>query len=143
MIPSLEGWPTKAKEAPSPHQVRLTPLDNDPVLLCLGDNFGEDSLILLPKSHNNSSENSTNFFFTRTTCEVAINTILVVVTFFMQLLPCFPLNFHHICSNICDENQLLSKEIALMIKQSESFLRRLYPKSLFFMHFQITDDINR
>ena len=24
MIPSLEGWPTKAKEAPSPHEVRLT-----------------------------------------------------------------------------------------------------------------------
>ena len=22
--PSLEGWPTKAKEAPSPHEVRLT-----------------------------------------------------------------------------------------------------------------------
>ena len=22
MIPSLEGWPTKAKEAPSPHEVR-------------------------------------------------------------------------------------------------------------------------
>ena len=26
MIPSLEGWPTKAKEGPSPHEVRLTPL---------------------------------------------------------------------------------------------------------------------
>ena len=24
MIPSLEGWPTKAKEAPSPQKVRLT-----------------------------------------------------------------------------------------------------------------------
>ena len=24
MTPSLEGWPTKAKEAPSPHEVRLT-----------------------------------------------------------------------------------------------------------------------
>ena len=32
MIPSLEGWPTKAKEAPSPHDVRLTPLDTNPVL---------------------------------------------------------------------------------------------------------------
>ena len=31
MIPSLEGWPTKAKEAPSPHEVRLTPLDTNPV----------------------------------------------------------------------------------------------------------------
>ena len=31
MIPSLEGWPTKAKEAPSPHKVRLAPLDTNPV----------------------------------------------------------------------------------------------------------------
>ena len=31
MILSLEGWPTKAKEAPSPHEVRLTPLDTHPV----------------------------------------------------------------------------------------------------------------
>ena len=31
MTPSLEGWPTKAKEAPSPHEVRLTPLDTNPV----------------------------------------------------------------------------------------------------------------
>ena len=31
MIPSLERWPTKAKEAPSPHEVRLAPLDTNPV----------------------------------------------------------------------------------------------------------------
>ena len=31
VTPSLEGWPTKAKEAPSPHEVRLTPLDTNPV----------------------------------------------------------------------------------------------------------------
>ena len=31
MTPSLEGWPTKAKEAPSPHEVRLSPLDTNPV----------------------------------------------------------------------------------------------------------------
>ena len=31
MIPSLEGWPTKAKEAPSPHDLRLAPLDTNPV----------------------------------------------------------------------------------------------------------------
>ena len=30
MTPSLEGWPTKAKEEPSPHEVRLTPLDTNP-----------------------------------------------------------------------------------------------------------------
>ena len=33
MIPSLEGWPTKAKEAPSLHEVRLTLLDTNPVFL--------------------------------------------------------------------------------------------------------------
>ena len=38
MIPSLEGRPTKAKEAPSPHEVRLTPLDTNPVFECLGVN---------------------------------------------------------------------------------------------------------
>ena len=27
VMPSLEGWPTKAKEAPSPHEVRLNLLD--------------------------------------------------------------------------------------------------------------------
>ena len=31
MIPLLAEWPTKAKEAPSPHEVRLTPLDTRPV----------------------------------------------------------------------------------------------------------------
>ena len=37
MIPSLEAWPTKAKEAPSPHEVRLTSLDTNPVFQCLRD----------------------------------------------------------------------------------------------------------
>ena len=37
MIPSWEGWPTKAKEELSPHEVRLTPLDTKPVFLCLED----------------------------------------------------------------------------------------------------------
>ena len=37
MAPSLEGWPTKAKEAPSPHEVRLAPLDTNPVFQCLRD----------------------------------------------------------------------------------------------------------
>ena len=36
MIPSLEGLPTKAKEAPSPHEVRLGPLDTNPVFQSLG-----------------------------------------------------------------------------------------------------------
>ena len=29
--PSLEGWPTIAKEAPFPHEVGLTLLDSNPV----------------------------------------------------------------------------------------------------------------
>ena len=36
MIPSLEGWPTKCNEAPSPHELRLTPLDTNPVFQCRG-----------------------------------------------------------------------------------------------------------
>ena len=39
MIPSLEGWTTKAKEAPSPHELRLTPLDTNPVLEYLGGKY--------------------------------------------------------------------------------------------------------
>ena len=31
MTPSLEGWPTKSNEAPSPHEVRLAPLNTNPV----------------------------------------------------------------------------------------------------------------
>ena len=37
MIPSLEGWPTKAEEAPSPHEVRLALLDTNPVFQNLGE----------------------------------------------------------------------------------------------------------
>ena len=36
MIPSLEGGPTKAKEATSPHEVRMSPLDTNPVFQSLG-----------------------------------------------------------------------------------------------------------
>ena len=37
MTPSLEGWPTKAKEVPSPNEVRLAPLDTNPVFENLGE----------------------------------------------------------------------------------------------------------
>ena len=40
MTPSLEGWPTKAKEAPSPREVRLAPLDINPVFQNLGEDYG-------------------------------------------------------------------------------------------------------
>ena len=39
MTPSLEGWPTKAKEAPSLHEVRLAPLDTNPVLQSLRETY--------------------------------------------------------------------------------------------------------
>ena len=39
VTPSLEGWPTNAKESPSPHELRLAPLDTNPVFQCLGENI--------------------------------------------------------------------------------------------------------
>ena len=38
MTPSLEGLPTKAKEAPSPREIRLAPLETSPVFQNLGVN---------------------------------------------------------------------------------------------------------
>ena len=35
MILSLEGWSTKAKEAPAPREVRMSPLDTNPVFQSL------------------------------------------------------------------------------------------------------------
>ena len=49
MTPSLEGWPTKAKEAPSPYEVRLAPLDTNPVFQSLGENLQTFAKILLEK----------------------------------------------------------------------------------------------
>ena len=46
MTPSVEVSPTKAKDAPSPHEVRLAPLDTNPVFQCLGEK------ILLSRSLN-------------------------------------------------------------------------------------------
>ena len=37
MTTSLEGWPTKVKEAPSPREVTLAPLDTNPVFQSLGE----------------------------------------------------------------------------------------------------------
>ena len=34
MTPSLEGWQTKVKEATSPYEVRLAPLDIKPIFQC-------------------------------------------------------------------------------------------------------------
>ena len=46
MIPSLECWPTKAKDAPSPHEVKLTPVDTKPVFQCLGVSSYDYGLLL-------------------------------------------------------------------------------------------------
>ena len=42
VIPSLEGWPTKAKKVPSPHDVRLAPLDTYPVFQSVGRKVSKD-----------------------------------------------------------------------------------------------------
>ena len=44
MIPSLELWPTKAKETSPSHEVRLTPLDTNRVFQCLGDEYPWQSM---------------------------------------------------------------------------------------------------
>ena len=44
MILSLEGWPTKAKEVPSPHEVRMSPLDTNPVFQSLGGESKQDDI---------------------------------------------------------------------------------------------------
>ena len=36
IVTPQEGWQTKAEEAPSPHEVRLTSLDTNPLFQCLG-----------------------------------------------------------------------------------------------------------
>ena len=49
MTPTLEGWPTKAKETPSPHEDRLATLDTNPVFRCLRLKF---FVSLLNRLHN-------------------------------------------------------------------------------------------
>ena len=45
MTPSLEGWPTKAEEAPSPHEVGLAPLDTNPAFQSLGVKKSRDLMM--------------------------------------------------------------------------------------------------
>ena len=47
MTPSLKGWQTKATEAP-PHEVRLTPLDTNPVFQCLEEMFKFHFFVFVP-----------------------------------------------------------------------------------------------
>ena len=44
MTLSLERWPTKAKEAPSPHKVRLALLDTNPVFQSLRETLEQNIL---------------------------------------------------------------------------------------------------
>ena len=52
VTPSLEVWSTKAKEAPSPHKVRLAPLDINPVFQSHGEDWDwEKGLGLVSPPH--------------------------------------------------------------------------------------------
>ena len=59
MAPSHEGSPTKAKEAPSPHEVRLTLLDIIPVFQCLREKLmiRKDTQNVLKEKHKLRSIN--------------------------------------------------------------------------------------
>ena len=71
MIPSLKGLPTKAKEAPSPHEVRLAPLDTNPVFHSLrkswGSSWGSRNSISWRESRGN-------------------RTVYLIVLFFIQII---------------------------------------------------------
>ena len=53
MTPSLERWTTKAKEAPSPHEVRIAPLDTIPVFL-VQPSMPVQNLPVFPGYYNDS-----------------------------------------------------------------------------------------
>ena len=61
MTPSLEGWSTKAKEAPSPHEVRLALLDTNPVFQSLGDSDLVNNEILKKTKFNTLKTKVNNF----------------------------------------------------------------------------------
>ena len=75
MTPSLEGWPTKAKEAPSPHGVIMAPLDTNPVFQCLGDKELFNLMIFLTKATVAKQHN--RFFAYSETCAKVICKITV------------------------------------------------------------------
>ena len=49
---SLEGLPTKAEEAPSPHEVKMAPLDTNPVFQCLRVNLEEIQTLNIPNKRS-------------------------------------------------------------------------------------------
>ena len=62
MIPSLKGWPTKAKEAPSPHEVTLAPLDTNPVFQNLGGRKYQTIVFKLVSNMHVTADEKTSFF---------------------------------------------------------------------------------
>ena len=85
MTPSLEGLPTKAKEARSPHEVRLAPMDTNPVFQCLGDflwpTLGLFALQL--KNHRSGS---------KSVCSLSVALILKRIDILKSTSPYFLLN---------------------------------------------------
>ena len=85
MTPSLEGLPTKAKEARSSHEVRLAPMDTNPVFRCLGDflwpTLGLFALQL--KNHRSGS---------KSVCSLSIALILKRIDILKSTSPYFLLN---------------------------------------------------
>ena len=58
-MPSLKGLPTKAKEAPSPHEVRLSPLDTNPVFHSLRDSQSSQQKNMDQTNTHNTNQQST------------------------------------------------------------------------------------
>ena len=85
VIPSREVWPTKSKEATSPHEVRLTPLDTNPAFQCLGEMRKNLGLRLLKPHHGSAPDIKLqlrlryNWFFTNKTQSSSTKRTLVKV----------------------------------------------------------------
>ena len=82
MIPLLEGWLVNAKKA-SPHEVRLTPLDTNPVFQCLGTHFlvsGKNGSLRKKFSETNTAE---FFIFGNNIAKTAFSAdVFVIITYF-------------------------------------------------------------
>ena len=67
MTSALEGWPANAKEIPSPHEVRLAPLDTNPVFQCLGDKIQYSLVFITIFACRVSLSNTTEIPLTKNT----------------------------------------------------------------------------
>ena len=78
MTLSLEGFPTKAKKTPSPHEVRMTPLDTNPKFQCLGKQIFIQNIYNLKhccRIHNIHNWNIHNWIFINIHTESSIQNI--------------------------------------------------------------------